>query len=169
MKQRVLPIRTAATLAFVVCVFVASSGEQVRGVYPLGMNATNSGVTPEAGFTFANQFLFYSRNELKGAHGETLASGQNSVLMDLNSFVWVSKQQLKMLGDAKFSASATLPMANNSLTSDVQGGAVSGGGGFADSYYQPLILGWRKGRADIRAIYGFLAPSGKFRAGAADN
>jgi hypothetical protein len=26
-------------------------------------------------------------------------------------------------------------------------GAISGGGGFADSYYQPFILGWRKRRS----------------------
>ena len=57
--------------------------------------------------------------------------------------------------------SATLPIANNSLTSDAQG-ALSGGGGFADSYYQPLILGWQKKYADVRAVYGFLAPTGRF-------
>src|SRR5437867_9917531 len=59
-------------------------------------------------------------------------------------------------------------LANNSLTSDVEGG-ISGGGGLADSYYQPFILGWRKKRADIRAVYGFLAPSGRFHAGESNN
>ena len=141
---------------------------QVRGVYPVGMNATNSGVIPEAGFTYGNLFVFYSRDERKGANGEVLATGQNSIMMDLNSFVWVSKKKIDLLGGAVFSASATLPVANNSLTSDVQG-SLSGGGGFADSYYQPFILGWRKKHADIRAIYGFLAPTGKFKAGANNN
>jgi hypothetical protein len=88
--------------------------------------------------------------------------------MDLNSFVWVSKKQIEALGGAKLSVSATLPIANNSLSSDTEG-AVSGGGGFADSYYQPLILGWQEKRADIRAICGFLAPTGRFVAGANDN
>jgi hypothetical protein len=64
--------------------------------------------------------------------------------------------------------SATIPIANNSLTSDIEGG-ISGGGGLADSYYQPFILGWREKRADIRAVYGFLAPSGKFNVGANNN
>ena len=63
---------------------------------------------------------------------------------------------------------ATIPIANNSLSSDAAG-AVSGGGGLADSYYQPVIIGWQTGRADIRAAYGFLAPTGRFRAGATDN
>ena len=141
---------------------------QVRGVYPVGMSATNSGVTPDPGITYSNLFVFFSRDEEKGAHGEVLATGQNSVIMDMNSFVWVSQKEIGLLGGAVFSASATLPIANNSLTSDVNG-SLSGGGGFADSYYQPFILGWRKQRFSIRAIYGFLAPTGRFRAGANTN
>jgi len=46
---------------------------------------------------------------------------------------------------------------------------LSGGGGFADSYYQPCILGWEKHRVAIRAAYGFLAPTGRFEGGADDN
>jgi len=146
--------------------FLASTATraQVRGVYPVGMNATNSGVTPEAGITYSNLFVFFSRDEKRDSEGNVVATGQNSIMMDLNSFVWVSKGTVGLLGGAVFSASATLPVANNSLTSDLVG-PLSGGGGFADSFYQPLILGWRKRRADIRAIYGFLAPTGRFEAG----
>jgi hypothetical protein len=141
---------------------------QVRGVYPVGMNATNSGVTPDAGFTYSNLFIFFSRDEEKGPHGEVLATGQNSIMMDMNSFVWVSEKPITPLGGALFSVSATLPIANNSLTSDIRG-PLSGGGGFADSYYQPFILGWRKQRIAFRTIYGFLAPTGSFSAGANTN
>ena len=143
----------------------APASAQVRGLYPLGMSATNSGVTPEPGFSYVNQLLIYTRDEFKGASGEVLATGRQSVVMDMNSLVWVSTK--RMLG-AKFSASITLPVANNDLTSDLAGD-ISGGAGFADSYYQPFILGWETRRADIRAIYGFLAPTGKFEAGANDN
>jgi hypothetical protein len=149
-------------------VFLVPTNAQVRGVYPVGMNATNSGVTPEAGITYSNLFVFFSRDEEKGPQGEILATGQNSILMDMNSFVWVSKKEIGFLGGAVFSTSATLPIANNSLTSDING-AISAGGGFADSYFQPLILGWRKKRVAIRAIYGFLAPTGRFSAGANTN
>ena len=106
--------------------FVARA--QTRGVYPVGMNATNSGVTPEAGLTYSNLFVFFSRDENKDAEGNVVATGQNSVLMDLNTFLWVSKKESGFLGGAIFSASATLPIANNSLTSDVHG-SISGGGG----------------------------------------
>jgi hypothetical protein len=158
----------SARLLVAVCAFImyVPSQAQVRGVYPLGMSATNSGVTPESGFTYSNLLLFYSRNQLKGPHGELLATGNNSVIMDMNSFVWVSKKEI--LGGARFSLSATLPIANNSLTSDVVG-ALSGGGGFADSYYQPFILGWEKKRVEFRVVYGFLAPTGRFKAGVNDN
>jgi hypothetical protein len=141
---------------------------QVRGVYPQGMSATNSGVTPDPGFTYSSVFIFFSRDRLKGSNGETLDTGQNSVMMDMNSFVWVGGNRIAALGGARFSFSATLPIANNSLTSDTKG-ARSGGGGFADSYYQPFILAWQKQRAEIRAIYGFLAPTGRFHATANNN
>ncbi len=140
---------------------------QNRGVYPLGMSATNSGVVPAPGFTYANVFIFYSRDESKGPNGETLATGSNSVLMDMNTFAWVSGV-LPQLGGAKYSLAATIPIANNSLASDVAG-SLSGGGGLADSFYQPLILGWATKRADLRFAYGFLAPTGRFQAGASDN
>jgi hypothetical protein len=140
---------------------------QNRGVYPLGMSATNSGVTPGAGFTYVNQLLFYSRDHAKDDTGNTLpVTGQNYVLMDMNTLAWVSKK--KFLGGAVFSAVATLPFAKNNLTSDING-PISGGGGFADSYYMPFILGWNRDRVAVRAIYGFLAPTGRFVAGASNN
>jgi hypothetical protein len=159
---------TSAGLSLVVCGLV-SLGQvhaQVRGVYPLGMSATNSGVTPGPGFTYSNQLLIYSRNQLKDADGHVVATGNNSVVMDLNTLAWVSKKEFT--SGARFSMSATFPIANNSLTSDVAG-AISGATGFADSYYQPFILGWNGNRVAIRTAYGFLAPTGRFSAGANDN
>ncbi len=150
------------------CTIALPALSQVRGVYPLGMSATNSGVTPEAGISYVNQFLFYSRDQAKGPSGEILATGENSVMMDMNTLVWVSKRNIHFPGRPLFSMSATIPLANNSLTSDLEGG-ISGGGGLADSYYQPFILGWRKQRVDFRAVYGFLAPSGRFNVGAKNN
>jgi len=148
------------------CCCAFTSMAQNRGVYPLGMSATNSGVTPEPGFAYVNQLLIYSRDKSKGPDGEVLGTGRNAVVMDMNTLAWVNRK--KILGGARFSMTATIPIAKNSLTSDVTG-PVSGGGGLADSYYQPFILGWNKSRFAIRAVYGFLAPTGRFRNGANDN
>jgi hypothetical protein len=139
---------------------------QNRGVYPLGMSATGSGVVAEPGLSYSNLFLFYSRDRAVGSEGAVTATGQNSVLMDMNAIAWVARQPV--LGAARFSMTATLPIANNSLSSDLTG-PISGGGGLADSFYQPAILGWHFERADIKAAYGFLAPTGSFNAYADDN
>jgi len=131
------------------------------------MSAVNSGLTPEPGFSYANQLLFYSRDSAKDDDGNTLpVTGHNGVLMDLSSFIWVSGKET--LGGARYSASATLPVAKNELESDVNG-PISGGSGFADSYFLPLILGWNAERTGIRFLFGFLAPTGRFHAGASNN
>lgn len=159
--------RFGVLIAVSVVMIAMRTNAQNRGVYPLGMSATNSGVTPQPGFTYVNQLLFYTRDHAKDDAGTTLPiTGENDVLMDMNTLAWVSEK--KFLGGANFSAVATLPFAKNDLTSEVKGN-ISGGGGFADSYYMPVILGWNKERVAIRAIYGFLAPTGRFVAGANDN
>ena len=163
------PGRVWLDIVAIVCALMLAkeSRAQSRGVYPLGMTAMNSGVTPESGFTYSNQLLFYSRDEVKDPNGNTLPiTGSNSLLMDMNSLIWVSTKEF--LGGARYSAFATLPFANNDLTSDIHGN-ISGGSGFADSYYVPLVLGWKKERVAIRVLYGFLAPTGRFVAGANDN
>ena len=160
-------IRLGAVAAVWALAIAMRAQAQNRGVYPLGMSATSSGVTPSAGFTYVNQLLFYSRDHAKDDAGNTLpVTGQNYVLMDMNTLAWVSKK--KFIGGAVFSAVATLPFAKNNLTSDIKG-QIGGGGGFADSYYMPFILGWNRDRVAVRAIYGFLAPTGRFAAGANDN
>ncbi len=163
MKRHAL---SSVLLAVAALLIATPARAQNRGVYPLGMSATNSGVTPEPGFSYVNQFLFYARDELRGPEGESLATGNNSVILAMNSLVWVSKNEI--LRGAKFSMSATLPITNNSLSSDAAG-AISGGGGFADSYYQPFILGWKGKTVATRAAYGFLAPTGEFTPGANTN
>jgi len=158
-----------ALLQLLCLAFLAGAAHaQNRGVYPLGLSAINSGVTPAPGFTYSNAFLFYSRDEQKGADGEVLATGQQSVLLDMNTLGWVDDRPLAALGGARFSAAVTLPIANNSLSSSSQG-AISGGGGLGDAYLQPVILAWSSEHADVRAILGVLAPTGKFNAGAKDN
>src|SRR5262245_36803922 len=139
---------------------------QVRGVYPTGMNATNAGVTPDSGLTYSNLFIFNARDESKGPDGEVVATGTNAVMIDMNTFVWVSRQTFA--GGAKFSATASLLVSNNSLASDTKG-QLSAGGGFADSFYQPVIFGWQADRVGVRTAYGVLVPTGRFNADASDN
>jgi hypothetical protein len=56
------------------------------------MSATNSGMTAESGFTYSNQLLTYSRNQFKDPQGNVIATGNNSIVMDMNTLAWVSKK-----------------------------------------------------------------------------
>ena len=160
-------VRRRIWLAIFVSVGLSQAAEaQIRGVYPTGMNATNAGVTPESGFTYSNLFIFNARDESKGSTGEVVATGSNAVMIDLNTFVWVSHRTV--LGGAKFSATASPLVSNNSLASDTAG-QLSAGGGFGDFFVQPFILGWQTDRIAFRMAYGELAPTGRFNAGASDN
>ena len=163
-SMRTLPPFLLALLAAFFIPIAADA--QRRGVYTPGINATNSGVLPEPGLTYSNIFQLYSFDELKGQDGETLpVIGNVSVFIDHNVFIWVSKK--KILG-GNFALMADLPIANSSLTS-ANFGALGGASGFADSYYQPVGLGWHKKRADFQVGYGFTAPTGRFNAGASNN
>ncbi len=157
----VLPVLAAAYMLMAI-----PSHAQNRGVYPLGMSAISSGLMPDSTFTYSNQFLFYTRDQAKDNEGHTLpVTGNHVVILDMNSITWVS--ETKILG-ARYAASASLPFSRNDLTSDLQGN-LSGGSGFADSYYLPVIFGWLWNRAAVRVMYGFLAPTGRFSEGANDN
>lgn len=160
-------MRTKLLLTGIVCLWLAPRAEaQVRGVYPTGMSATNSGGTADPGYTYSNLFLFNSRDELRGPDGGIVNTGRNAVMIDLNTLTWVSQNE--RLGGAKFSMAVTLLVSSNSLQSDTTG-PISSGGGFGDLYYQPIIFGWKKPRADVRVAYGVLAPTGRFEANANDN
>jgi len=137
----------------------------VRGVYTPGFNATNSGVMPEPGLSYANFFMDYSFNQFRSASGATVAENNAAVFIDINAFEWVTKK--KVLG-GNYALAALLPFSNSSISSPTLG-AIGGGGGFSDSFYQPLTLGWRFKRTDIQVAYGFFAPTGRFTAGASTN
>jgi hypothetical protein len=138
----------------------------LRGVYSPGFTATNSGVMPGPGLTYANTFMEYSFDQVKCPVCGNIPGQINVALFaDVNVFLWVSKK--KILG-ANYALATGLPFTNSSLS--LAGlGTVGGGGGFADSFYQPVTLGWHLKRADVMAAYAFFAPTGKYTAGATDN
>ena len=133
--------------------------------YTPGFNATNSGIMPEPGLTYANYFMDYSFSQLQCPTCGLASDFNTAVFADVNVFVWVSKK--KVLG-ANYGLVAGLPFSNSAIS--LAGlGPVGGGGGFADSFYQPLSLGWHTKRADIQAAYAFFAPTGRYTAGASNN
>jgi hypothetical protein len=155
-----------ALLSVCLLMQVDQARAQIRGLYAPGMNATNSGVLPEAGLTYLALVQPYSFDELKAADGEELPVNlTTSVFVEQNLFLWVS--DFRILGGT-YAAFADLPIANTSLTL-VRFGALQAGSGLGDSYYSPFTLGWQRSRADIQAGYGFVAPTGRFHQTASDN
>ena len=62
---------------------------------------------------------------------------------------------------------AGLPFMNASLT--LADRAIGGGGGFAESFYQPFLLGWESKRFNLNTGYLFFLDTGKAGAGYGGN
>ena len=71
-------------------------------------------------------------NEMMKGNGEMkpMSMHMSNQTMDMNSIIWVAQKAIPPLGGAIYSCVATLPIANNSLSSDTEG-PISGDGGFA--------------------------------------
>jgi hypothetical protein len=147
---------------------------QQKGQWVPGQMGLNAGVTPDAGFTYSNMAMNYSAGQLNDSSGNRLpgVTGTYGFWADENIFVYVPK--FKILG-AKFVPFAILNYANGSLVADLSVipgtnlSSAAGGSGFADTFVQPIGLGWNFKRADVTVGYGFVAPTGRYTAGASDN
>lgn len=150
-----------AAIALFACLLAIPAFAQVRPLYTPGMSATNSGLLPAPGFTYMNYFQYYSFDKVKDLQGDTINDDLDAaIFIDQNIFVYVTKA--KLLG-GNLAFSAALPFANSSISFADQ--PVLGLAGFAESFYQPFLLGWQKERFGITTGYAFLADTGKAGAG----
>lgn len=164
--KRLGPLFVAGVITLVVLAAGATVDAQQKGQYLPGTCGLNSGIQAGPGFTYSNLFTCYKADKLKGADGETIPTvGDAGLYVDQNLFIYVTKY--KVLG-ANIGFMLDVPIANASLTAPVLG--LTGGGiGIADIYVEPLNLGWHLKHADIKAAYGFMAPTGRYNDGATDN
>lgn len=136
-----------------------------------GQQGLNAGVIPDPGFTYGNMAINYSSSQLNNPSGDPVSgiSGTYSFWVDENIFYYVSN--FKILG-ASFAPYAAVNFANGSLVANLVGTNLSGNGGgegLADTWVEPLNLGWHFKRADFNVGYAFVAPTGRFTPGASDN
>jgi len=146
---------------------------QQKGQWVPGQFGLNAGVIPDPGITYANLALNYSASRLNDSSGNRIlqnVTGTYGFWADENIIYYVSSH--KILG-GYYMPYISLNVANGSLVADLNGtnlGVNGGGSGFGDTYFQPLNIGWHFGkRADFNAGYSFLAPTGRYTAGASDN
>ncbi len=166
-------IKIGLTALIWVFVFsVAPANAQQKGQYIPGQQGLNAGVLPDPGFTYANLTINYSADTLKNANGNSVPlTGSYDIWAIENIFFYVPK--FKLLG-AKLAFMVVAPtLANGSLTLGslrFPNVALNAGGeGIADTWVQPVTLGWTLKRADVYVGYAFMAPTGRYSAGASDN
>ena len=139
---------------------------QQKGQWVLGQSGLDAGILPDAGFTYANLTINYSADTLRNSSGDVVhLNGNYSFWAVENVFYYVPP--IKILG-GRLATMALLPVANGSVTlPDFEmSGQVYG---FADTYFQPLTLGWNFKYLDTWVGYGFTAPTGSYTPGASDN
>jgi hypothetical protein len=159
-------------LAGIILCHITTAMAQQKGQWVPGQFGLNAGVIPDPGFTYANLALNYSASQLNNANGNSYPgiTGIYSFWVDENIIYYVPNH--KFLG-GYFMPYIALNYATGELVASFTGtnlNGAGGGSGFADTYVQPLNIGWHFGnRVDFNAGYSFTAPTGRYTAGASNN
>jgi hypothetical protein len=159
-------------VTFLLVIAAPSLTAQQKGQWVPGQFGLNAGVIPDPGITYANLVMNYSASQLNDSNGNHIlknVTGTYSFWVDENIVYYVPHH--KFLG-GYFMPYVSINVANGSLVADITGAnlAVSGGGaGLADTYVEPINMGWHLKRADFNAGYSFVAPTGRYSPGAKNN
>ena len=145
---------------------------QQKGQYIPGQAGLDAGVLGEPGISIANLTINYSAGTLNNSKGSPVPG------ISGNYSFWAVESIVKYVPDVSMFGGhlamiAFLPAANGSVTADLGTSGKfpinAGGYGYADTYVQPLTMGWHLKRADTWVGYGFMAPTGRYTAGASNN
>ena len=148
-----LILMTAMTGAF-------SLHAQQKGQYVPGQFGLNAGILPSPGFTYTNMEINYSTDSFNNPSG-------NAVPPKPTLNIWVVENYFTFVPNAKFRGghlgfTIIVPtIANGSLTLE----QVNFNGstyGLADTWVQPLTVGWHLKRADILVGDAFVIPTGRY-------
>ncbi|HEX5703582.1 MAG TPA: transporter [Pyrinomonadaceae bacterium] len=132
---------------------------QERGQYIPGTAGLNSGMQTPEGITYANLFTWYPSTKFKDQNGNTSPLVFDlDLLVDVNLLAYTTKA--KFLG-ANYGMAVAVPIVNTPVSLPRLGAGASPTG-IADLYVEPINLGWKLKKADVKLAYGFVAPTGKF-------
>ena len=164
---------TALISACILLVCTLPAIAQQKGQWVPGQYGLNAGVIPSPGMTYANMPLNYSASQLNDSNGNHIlqnVTGTYSFWVDENIFFYVPKH--KILG-GYFMPYLALNFASGELVAAIVGTNLSGAGGgsgLADMWVEPVNIGWHiDKRLDFDLGYAFVAPTGRYTAGASDN
>jgi len=138
---------------------------QERGQYLPGFGGLNSGLQAPPGPTYANYFFWYPSTKFKDQHGNKAPINFDlNLLVDFNILAYTTKA--KFLG-ATYGMSVAVPIVNTAVDLPRLGTGISPWG-IGDIYVEPVNLGWKLKKADVKLAYGFVAPTGRYGSSASD-
>ncbi len=151
--------RAALICVLLLGVITLPATAQERGQYIPGFGGLNAGTQPPEGFTYANFFIWYPTSKFKNQNGDTAPIDFDlDLLADINVFAYTTKA--KFLG-ASYGMLAALPIVNTPVSLPRLNLNASPTG-LGDLYVEPINLGWKLKKADVKVAYGFSAPTGRF-------
>jgi len=166
--MKILGSRTLLILTILlVMLAVYPARSQERGHYQPGVYGLDCCTENPAGFFVIYLPMFYGTKSIKGPHGEDLVKVNGTLNFQIHNFNFMVVPKRKVLG-ATYSASIDLPLVN-AVIEPSRFPANFHGHGLTDLYFEPVNLTWHKDRADIRAVYGFYAPTAHFDPNRVDN
>lgn len=156
-----------ASFAFALLLSTSNTFGQQKGQWVPGQVGLNAGILPDPGVSIVNIDMAYSASRLNDSRGNALpTTGSYDFWVVENIFYYVPNY--KVLGGHLAFAIAQPTVANGSVTLP-QFGTSFGGFGLADTYAQPVTLGWSAKRVASYLSYAFFAPTGRYTPGATNN
>src|SRR3974390_276068 len=155
------------TLVFgMVCCFPILA--QQKGQYMPGQFGLNAGIMPDPGFTYSNMEINYVTDSFNGSSGSALPPKPTLNLWVVENILTFVVPNTKFLG-GNLGFSIIVPtIANGSLTLEQVN--ISGSTyGIADTWVQPITVGWHLKRADIQVGDAIMTPTGRYSPGALNN
>jgi hypothetical protein len=168
-------IRFGSVLALLLLSCASPLIGQQKPQWMPGQVGLNAGIVPAPGFSYVNISVNYRSSTFNNPKGSAIpVTGNYNVWAVENLFYGVLDAK-PIHGDIYFVLALT--PATGSLDADIQLqnpgipnlNAVAGGGGMADTFIEPIGVGWHLKRADIQVAEALMLPTGRYNPGATNN
>ena len=143
---------------FVFAALSLSAPAQQLGHYIGGFTGLDNGSSAPPGLYAAAFGLVEPINSIKGPNGNTVLRPDINVGGVIAAYSVVTPK--KILG-GDYALAFMVPVLNTRFTSNLFNASAESAG-VSDILFEPIGLGWEKGRANYIASYAFYAPSGDF-------
>ena len=151
-------VRVVLALGVVGLLALQSGKAQQLGHYIGGFTGLESGSTAPPGLYVAGFGLIQPIDTIKGPNGNTVLRPKIDVSGAIAVYQVVFPQ--KILG-GNYTLAFMVPVLNNRFNSNLFDVSAETAG-VSDILFEPLGIGWTKGKADYSVNYSFYAPSGDF-------